>query len=217
MKQRTITALTVISGTFLLALVAAIAVAQSQQENQTVPSESELPPGWTQEDMQACMVAGTPGKQHEHLQKMVGTWAARDQMWMAPDTEAMTCESTWTISDLMDGRYIKTEVRGEMPGMGPFNGLGITGYDNVAQQYVGTWIDNHCTGILQGVGELSPDGKTMTWKYSYRCPITKKPAVLRQVQQTNSDNSMTVEMFGVDPKSGKEYKCMRIELTKSSS
>ena len=27
---------------------------------------------------------------------------------------------------------------------------------------------------MNGTGELSDDGKTMTWKYTFNCPITKK-------------------------------------------
>ena len=34
----------------------------------------------------------------------------------------------------MDGRFIKVEVEGEMPGMGPFHGFGIYGFDNVTQE-----------------------------------------------------------------------------------
>jgi len=133
---------------------------------------------------------------------------------MAPDTEPMTTECTSTITALMDGRYTKCDLAGDMPGMGPFNGMGITGYDNVSQKFVGTWIDNHGTGIMQGTGELSADGKTMTWNYTYNCPMTKKPAVMRQVETMTGAKTMTMEMFANDPKSGKEFKMLRIEFTK---
>jgi hypothetical protein len=42
----------------------------------------------------------------------------------------------------MDGRFIKLEMEGDMPGMGPFHGFGLYGYDNVSQKYQATWIDN---------------------------------------------------------------------------
>lgn len=176
----------------------------------------QLPPGWTESDMMACMAAGTPGKQHEHLAKTVGVWEGKTKMWMAPDTEAMASECTATVTKIMDGHYTKVELKGDMPGMGPLDGLGINGFDNVSQKFVGTWIDNHSTGIMTGTGELSADGKTMTWNFTANCPITKKPTTMRQIEKITGDKTMTLEMFATDPKSGKEYKMMVIEYTKKS-
>ena len=179
-------------------------------------AEIKLPPGWTEADMQACMLAGMPGKMHEHLAKDAGVWNGKTQMWMVPGSEPMTSECTSTVAPIMDGRYIKAEMAGEMPGMGKYNGFGIYGFDNVSQKFVSTWIDNQSTGVMNGIGELSPDGKTMTWKYTYNCPINKKPTALREVEKVTGPNTKTLEMFGNDPKSGKEFKMMRIELTKKS-
>ena len=75
-----------------------------------------------------------------------------------------------TITSMMDGRFTRCEVEGEMPGMGPFNGFGIYGYDNVSQKFVGSWIDNCGTGIMQGTGEMSADGKVMTWNMELASP-----------------------------------------------
>lgn len=179
--------------------------------------EMPLPPGWTMEDMQACMMAGAPGKMHEFLKKQEGVWEGKTQMWMGPgESEPMRSDCTGTNTVIMDGRYMKSEIVGEMPGMGTFNGFGLVGYDNVSQKFVGTWIDNHSTGIMQGVGEMSEDGKTLNWKYTYNCPITKKQTVMRQVE-TYGNNTMKMEAFVTDPKSGKEYKCMVIEFTRKQA
>ncbi len=100
--------------------------------------------------------------------------------------------------------------------MGPFTGLGFNGYDNTAQKYVSIWLDNTNTGIMTGNGTMSSDGSTLTWNYNYTCPITKKASVMREVEHFTGDNSMTMEMFGPDPKSGKEYKMMHIDLSRTS-
>jgi hypothetical protein len=126
----------------------------------------------------------------------------------------MTGECTSTITPMMDGRFIKIEMEGEMPGMGPYHGLGICGYDNVADQFVTTWIDNHNTAIMNGVGKVSDDGKTLSWNYSAHCPITQKPTTMREVETVTGPTTKTLEMFGTEPKSGKEFRMMRIELTK---
>jgi uncharacterized protein DUF1579 len=176
--------------------------------------EMKLPPGWTEADMQACMAAGTPGEVHKRLAQGAGTWHGKNTMWMGPGTEPMTTECTTTVKPIMDGRFIKVEMAGEMPGMGPYRGLGIYGFDNVSQKVVATWIDNHGTGIMRGDGEMSSDGKTTTVNYTYNCPINKKPAVMREVETITGPNTKTLEMFGADPKSGQEYKMMSIQLTR---
>jgi hypothetical protein len=68
--------------------------------------------------------------------------------------------------------------------------------------------------MMIGNGELSRDGKTLTWKFTYNCPITKKPAVMQQVETVTGPKTKTLEMVGADPKSGKQFKMMSIELTK---
>jgi len=178
--------------------------------------DMQLPPGWTAEDMQACMTAGTPGPKHEMLAKSVGTWTGTSTMWMAPGTEPMTSTITSTITSVMDGRYTRCEVQGEMAGMGAFHGLGYSGFDNVSQKFVSSWMDNHSSGIMNGEGKLSADGKTLTWTFEYNCPITKKPAIMREVDHFTSDDAMTMEMFGKDPKSGVEFKMMKLDMKRQS-
>jgi hypothetical protein len=201
----------------LLALVALAAgswaVAQNAKEPAKAP-EFKLPPGWTEADLQACMLAGTPGKMHQHLAAGVGVWQGKNTLWMFPGAEPMQTECTATVTTFMDGRYVKCEMSGEMPGMGPYKGFGLYGFDNVSGKFVSTWLDNHSTGLMNGTGELSEDGKTLTWQYSMNCPITKKPTVLREVATITSATTKTLEMYGQDPKGGKEFKMMRIELSK---
>src|SRR5262249_43819145 len=96
--------------------------------------------------MDKMMKAATPGPQHQMLKKMAGEWNAKVKFQMDPTQPWQESQSTSTITMLMDGRYCQEVVSGQMMG-GPFNGMGITGYDNVIGKYVGTWIDNMGTGI----------------------------------------------------------------------
>ncbi len=198
------------------ALVGSFAIADASREDSKSANQPEmkLPPGWTADDMKACMLAGTPGKMHQYLAKEAGVWLGKTTMWMGPGGKPMKSECTSTITPMLDGRYIRCEMEGDMPGMGPFKGFGIYGFDNVSQKFVSTWIDNQATGIMNGTGHLSADGKTMTWQYTFNCPITKKPTVMREVETTTGPNTKTLEMFGAEPKSGKEFKMMSIELTR---
>ena len=105
-------------------------------------------------------------------------------------------------------------MKGEMPGMGPYHGLAVYGYDNIEKKFIATWIDNHSTSMAHGEGELSKDGKVLTWTYTCNCPINRKPMTMREVVTFTGPGTKTIEMFGSEPKSGQEYKMMRIELTK---
>jgi hypothetical protein len=180
-------------------------------------SQIKLPPGWTQADMQACMAAATPGPMQQKLARGVGHWSGKFTQWMAPNTDPMTTSCTATLTSVMDGRFVKNEFTCDMPNMGPFQGLGYYGYDNVAQKLVSTWLDSMATGIMNGDGTISSDGNTITWNYHMMCPITKKPEVMREVEKYTGDNSITLDMYGDDPKSGKEFHMMHIEMTRASS
>jgi hypothetical protein len=176
--------------------------------------QMQLPPGWTQADMKAGMEASTPGKQHELLARSVGTWRGKNTMWMYPGAAPVVSESTATVTSVMGGRHIKTQMTGDVPGMGPYTGEGVNGYDNVRHQFVAPLIDNWTTSILNGTVELSPDGKSFTWQLTVSCPITKKPQGIRQVETFTGPNTKTLEMFTADPKTGQEFKMMQIELTR---
>lgn len=174
----------------------------------------QLPAGWTMEDMQKCMNAGMPGERQAELMKLVGTWDGAGQMWMGPGSEPADMTCTMEISGLMDGRYIQYDLNGEMPGMGSYHGMGWAGFDNVAKQYQANWIDSMSSGVMYGTGERSRDGKTISWEHTYTCPITEKPATMRQVDAHKGDGKWVQEMYGTDPKSGVEYKMMSITYTK---
>lgn len=201
----------------LAAVVGSFAVAQQDRETPAQQQQMPLPPGWTEADMQACMVAGTPGEMHKLLAADAGTWEARTSMMMYPGAEPMTTVGTTTISPIMDGRYVFMEMTGEMPGMGPYHGSGVCGFDNVSQKFVSAFIDNHSTGIMNGTGELSRDKKTLTWTYTYNCPINKKPTTIREVHTTTGTDTKTIEAWTKEPKTGEEFKMMTIELTRKGA
>src|SRR5262245_56538715 len=105
--------LIVSAGIAVVGLVVAVAsLAIAATDAQTQP-EMNLPPGWTAEDMQLCMAAATPGKEHAQLAKDVGEWHAKTTMWMAPGTDPVESEGSMTITPILDGRFIKMEMVGE--------------------------------------------------------------------------------------------------------
>lgn len=190
---------------------------EEQRRAEEVPRTSEplevtLPEGWTMEDVQACVVAATPGEQHQFLLRDVGTWECETSTYMDPNKEPVRGECEAVVTPLMDGRYIQVDMRGDLPGLGVYAGLGTFGFDIAKGKYSATWLDNQSTSMMVGEGELSEDGRVMAWKFQYTCPITKKPTTMREVETYHSADEKTLEMFTINPKTGKESKMMRIDM-----
>ncbi len=200
---------------FAAAILGSIAIAVPTQDR-AAQQEMQLPPGWTQQDVQNMMEAGTPGEHHEFLAAGEGTWEGKTTMWMYPGAEPIVSTATSTVKPIMDGRFVQVEWSGEMPGMGQYKGLGLYGYNNVTRQFEAAIVDNMGTTMGRGEGERSADGKSITWEYTYTCPITHKPTSMREVQTYNGEE-MTLEMHGMDPKSGKEFKSMVIEMKRTGN
>jgi hypothetical protein len=199
--------------------LSAVAVATARADDKEQPQagqEMKLPPGWTQEDMQAMMKAATPGENHQFLAKAVGSWTGTCTHWTAPDAEPVKSQCTATVSAIMDGRFTKWDFSGDMPGMGRYNGFGIQGFENFTGKFVATWLDNFGTGFMNGEGERSSDGRTITWKYTFNCPVAKKPITMRQIETVTGPDTRSLTMFGPNPKTGQEFKMMTIELTRNT-
>lgn len=162
--------------------------------------------------MEMYMAAAQPGKMHEYLAQSVGTWEGKVTMW-EPGAPAQESACTSKTKKMMDGRFVRTEVKGNMMGM-PFEGFGLYGYDNTSKKFQATWCDNMGTGMMTGTGDLGADGKTLTWTMSFNDPATGKPTTMREIDKHTADGGMTLEMYGPDPKTGKEYKMMEIKFTR---
>jgi hypothetical protein len=164
------------------------------------------------EEMAKWTEAMTPGKQQQMLANSVGTWNLKNTMWMAPNTEPMVSTGTCVNEMILGGRYLQGKVSASMMGM-PFEGISLTAYDNAGKQYQNTWIDNMGTGIMYTTGSMGDDGK-LSMTGTMIDPMTGNTCKIREVLTFNSDNSMTMDMYGPDRATGVEYKMMTIEYTR---
>jgi hypothetical protein len=163
--------------------------------------------------MEAYMKAATPNEHHQHLAEMAGTWKTSNKMWMSPGAQPSestgTCENKMILGD----RYLHQECSGQDMGMGPFQGMGITGYDNVKKQYEATWVDNMGTAVTMATGKGDASGKVYTFTGTYPDPVTGKDKKFRWVSHMVDANNMTFEFYDHGP-NGKEYKSMEMTYTK---
>jgi len=195
--------LVALSGTALVATLAAAQSGSQQQAPQMTPQQKA--------EMEAYMKAGSPGPQHQALAAMAGTYDLKIKAWHAPGQPPAEDTGTATRSMILDGRVRVEDVHGSMMGM-PFDGHGMTGYDNVTGKYWGTWNDSMGTGLM--VSEGTCDAKNAcSFTSSWNDPV-KKTVV--KARMTTRWTSPTVEVFEMDGpgKDGKEMKMMEITYTK---
>ena len=156
--------------------------------------------------MAAYEAAGTPGAPHQELAKGVGNWKLTVTWWMEPGAEPMVSEATSTRAALFGGRYLEEKVQGLMMGA-PFEGYGLTGYDNVRGKYWSIWIDSMSTGVMASEGEADASGAVVLHG-TYPDAMTKGMTKVKTVLSREGDGKEKMEMW--EDKGGEMVKTMEI-------
>ncbi len=152
------------------------------------------------------------GEQHKMLAKTAGTWTGDVTMWMGDGAPPMKSTSTSVNKTIYGGLYQQSEHSGDMMGM-PFQGSSLTGYDNMKKEYFSTWIDNMGSGIYVSTGQYDQASKKLSLSGSMKC-MNGQDGTMREVFTFVDDNTHIMEMYGPDPKTGKEFKTMEIKYTR---
>lgn len=138
--------------------------AQDHQHDQ----DMEKPP-----HVKAMMDASTPGEFHKQLENLIGEFDAVVKIWETPDSEPMNFTGTIKREWILDGKFIKETVKAQSD-MGPFEGVGYIGYNNIDGQYESIWMDSMSTAITSGSGSFNPDKKELFMMSKSRNPFTHK-------------------------------------------
>ncbi|WP_027378657.1 DUF1579 domain-containing protein [Chryseobacterium daeguense] len=162
----------------------------------------------------AWMDFATPGDMHKMLAKSDGNWTGQTTMWMENGGQPMTSTTEAVNKMVLGGRYQMSEHKGNFMGM-PFEGISMLGYDNAKKKFVSSWIDNMGTGIMHMEGEWNASKKSIEFKGKMTDPARpEKDCDVREVFTFVDDNHQTMEMYGPDSKTGKEFKTMEIKYTR---
>ena len=188
----------------VVAIVSVVAVAMPL----TLAQEGEMS-AEQQEMMEKWNVFMTPGEPHKRMAERVGTWNFTSKMWQQPGTPPEESSGTATSEMIMGGRYLLDKVEGSVMGM-PFTGLGISGYDNLNKEFVGTWIDSFGTGIMTSTGTCNDDWTVCTSVGIGPDPITGKNKKTKMVDRRIDADNYVFEMYDTTP-DGKEW--LAFELT----
>ncbi len=169
-----------------------------------MPSQDEM--------MKAWMAAAMPGEAHKKLEPMVGSFTVATKMWMdptkPPEESTGTTESKWVLG----GRFVEQHVDGTAMGQ-PFNGIGMTGYDNYKKKYVGSWADSMGTMIMTSTGTADASGKKFTFWSTMDDVVLKKPTKVKGVLTVVDGDHHTYEMWAPAP-DGKMFKSLEIQYTR---
>ena len=151
----------------------------------------------------------TPGPHHQEMAKMVGKWTATVKTWMAPGTPPMESQGMGEFTMVLGGRYLIQDFKSQMMGQ-PFEGMGISAYDNFRGRYVDVWVDNMSTGMMISYGTADSTGKVFTYKGKMDDVMSgKKDVPIRTVMRIIDNDTQMMEMYGPD-QTGKEYKTMEM-------
>ncbi len=150
-----------------------------------------------------------PNEHHKALEPLIGTWNYNLRWWMDPSQAPSESKGSNTNAWIMGGRFVQQNTTGEAMGQ-PFEGMGITGYDNVKGEYTSLWLDNMSTGIMTASGQYDAATKTLTEQCTFSCPMTEEKAMQgKGVLKLLDANHYTYEMYGKGP-DGKEFRSMEI-------
>lgn len=160
--------------------------AKQDAKAQAPMTEAEMMAAWDK--------ARTLGPQHEAFAKDVGTWDLTLTAWMDPSAPPETYTSTAVRELALGGRYLIEKVKGDMGEFGPFEGMGILGFNNLTQQYSHVWMDSMSTGWMQSTGTASADG-TVTMTGSYDDAMTGGKTKARTVTKHISADEQHFAMY----------------------
>jgi hypothetical protein len=150
-----------------------------------------------------------PGKEHEALKPLVGSFTCTTKMIMAPG--APPTESTGTVERkwILGNRYIQEDVKATMGGI-PFEGFGITGYDKLQKFYHAYWVDSMGTGTWTMTGTADAAGKVLTFTGENFDPMSMSKKKGRSTTDLTDPNKHVMKMYDTGP-DGKEF--MGFEMT----
>ena len=167
----------------------------------------------TQAMMAKWQAYASPNDNHKVLDPLVGTWSQVVKWWMTPDSQPETSKGTTETKWVMGGRFLQHTAMGTAMGQ-PFEGMGLTGFDNGKQTYQTIWMDNMGTGMVLGEGTYDPGKKQLTDHGRFTDPMIGQRSY-RGVVTFVDDVHYRYEMYVAD-KHGKEFRMMEIVYTRTN-
>lgn len=186
------------------ALTVGVAAAQEQKQPQMSAEEKAMMEAWAK--------AATPGKQHKWLAAKAGTWEFAGKFWQTPGQAPENANGTAERTMILGGRVASEKVASPAMMGQPFEGFGLTGYDNVTGEFWGTWADSMGTGLMLSRGKCDDKG-ACTFNAEFVDPVTGKKKATRMASRDDGPDK-EVHEFWDKTADGKEFKSMELIYTR---
>ncbi len=153
-----------------------------------------------------------PGKEHEALKPLAGTFTCTSKFYMDPSQPPFESSGSMERKWMMGGRYLSEEFKGTMGGT-VFEGFGITGYDKIQKQYHAYWIDNVGSGTWTQIGTADATGKSFTFTGENFDPMTMSKKKGKAVTEVVNNDKHVMKMYETGP-DGKEFMTFEMSCTR---
>ncbi len=195
-----------------------VSQAKAQEAKEASRSESTE----TLDPMEAWIASTKPSQHHKRLQPLVGEWATRTEtFWGGADGPSQITEGKSTKRWALGQRFVEERFEGQfaMPNASggvdklTYSGMGLLGYDNYRNLYVGTWADSLSTTILRFTGTMPPTGQALQLYGEMDEPMLKmtgRSVRFETVIVNDDEHRFAIYDLAVDP----DYKVIEIKYTR---
>jgi uncharacterized protein DUF1579 len=203
---------------FWIAILAAgLLVSMASLAADNPPVKGKTPAGTpamdeqTQQMMAMMEKMGAPGPEHAQLMKLAGNWKATTKSWMGPGDPIIN-EGISVRKAVLGGRFLMEQVKSTFNNK-PFEGMGLTGYDNQQKKYISFWVDSMGTMMMTSEGTMDASGKVLTMTSDMLDPASGQKSPVKMVSTFVDSNNEKFEMFA--SQGGQEMKMMEITYTRT--
>lgn len=134
-----------------------------------------------------------PGKEHEFLKKVEGTWEVTTKMG------GQESKGTATYKMDLGGFWLTSTFEGEAFGT-KFSGKGVEGYCPIKKKYTTTWTDSMSPSMVVMEGTYDEKTKTMTQTGDGPDMMSGKMAKYKSVTEYPDADTMKFSMYMGDEK-----------------
>ena len=164
--------------------------------------------------MAQAMKMGSPSEAHKVLAPLAGKFSNHVRFWMAPDSPVSESNGESNNAWILGGRFIQESYHGTMGNGQPFEGMGITGYDNVKGEYQSLWLDSMMTGMMTASGSFDQASQMIKTSGDFSCPMTGEKARWFRSEVKVLDPDHYTYMSYNKGADGKEFKSIEIMYTR---
>lgn len=155
----------------------------------------------------------SPGEGHEFLTRYVGQWKTRMRVWMGgPDAPPTDSSGVAEIRLALGGRFLHETQQGRMMGA-PTESIGLLGYDNYRQMYVGSFASSMSTALQTLTGSIDRRTGHLVLYGEMDEPNVAIGRLLKFVHRHLSENEVVVDIF--DLHAGEGYKVIEIQYLRA--